>query len=294
LEPWQINYFSRLQSNSAAGQIAWGKMLLQKTEATKTQSRQQRQRCERFAAATADAIGAAGNCLFSLLPYQERRRQAASWYEACAQAMLCGNYALLDEWIRQQTCTAAAENFELNDLLQLLRICRRSAIQIDGWDEDIFSGVDEVINEGLRAIRAHVSWNIPNDLNYLTEAGSRLGRQPKSNETETNARAQAREDDRRRSGRNRLALPIRVRCTTDRNQTEEINSTLNVSLSGFYFSTRENYKIGSRLQVAFPYWAAPGSINREYAARVTRLDPLPDGSLGVAVEFLESLRNKTP
>src|SRR4029077_17158407 len=77
-------------------------------------------------------------------------------------------------------------------------------------------------------------------------------------------------------------------------QTDEINSTLNVSLSGFYFSTRENYKIGSRLQVAFPYWAAPGSINREYPARVTRLDPLPDGSLGVAVEFLESLRNNTP
>ena len=118
--------------------------------------------------------------------------------------------------------------------------------------------------------------------------------QPKSNETETTARSEAREDDRRRSGRNRLALPIRVRCTTERNQTDEINSTLNVSLSGFYFSTRENYKIGSRLQVAYPYWAVPGSLNREYPARVTRLDTLPDGSLGVAVEFLESLRNKTP
>jgi hypothetical protein len=47
------------------------------------------------------------------------------------------------------------------------------------------------------------------------------------------------------------------------------------------------------LKVIYPYWTGPGSINREYSARVTRLDRLPDRSWGVAVEFLQNLRDKT-
>jgi hypothetical protein len=47
------------------------------------------------------------------------------------------------------------------------------------------------------------------------------------------------------------------------------------------------------LNVIYPYWTGPGSINREYPARVARLDPLPDRSWGVAVEFLQNLRDKT-
>ncbi len=269
-------------------------MLLQKTEVTKSQARQQRQRCERFAAGTADAIGAAGQCLFSLLPYQERVRQAASWYDACAQAMLRCNFAPLDEWIRQQACLAADEHFGLEDLLQLLRICRRSALEIDGWDEDVFSAVDEVINEGLLAIRANVSWNIPDRLNYLKEAESEPVLQPESSASDPVACAEVREGERRGSGRNRLALPIRVRCTSKQSQIDEITLTLNVSLRGLYFRTQENYQIGSPLQVTYPYWTGPGSINREYSARVARLDRLPDRAWGVAVEFLQNLRDKTP
>jgi hypothetical protein len=269
-------------------------MLLQKTEVTKSQARQQRQRCERFAAGTADAIGGAGQCLFSLLPYQERVRQAASWYDACAQAMLRCNFAPLDEWIRQQACLAADEHFELEDLLQLLRICRRSALVIDGWDEDVFSAVDEVINEGLLAIRANVSWNIPDRLNYLKEAQSEPASRRALNTSDPLASAEVREGERRVSGRNRLALPIRVRCTTEQSRSDETTLTLNVSLRGLYFRTLENYQIGSPLQVTYPYWTGPGSINREYSARVARLDRLPDRSWGVAVEFLQSLRDKTP
>jgi hypothetical protein len=268
-------------------------MLLQKPEVTKAKARQQRQRCERFAAGTADAIGTAGQCLFSLLPYQERVRQAASWYDACAQAMLRCNFAPLDEWIRRQACMAAEENFQMEDLLQLLRICRRSAIEIDGWDEDVFSAVDEVINEGLLAIRAKVSWNIPAHLNYLKEAQSEPALQPELDASDPFIGAEVREGERRVSGRNQLALPIRVRCTTEQYQSDETTRTRNVSLSGLYFWTQENYQIGSPLRVTYPYWTGPGSINREYSARVARLDRLPDTSWGVAVEFLQNLRDKT-
>lgn len=269
-------------------------MKLQEIDVTKAQKHQQRQRCERFAAGTADTIAAAGHCLFSLLPYQERLRTATSWYDACAQAMLRGNYAPLDEWIRREARLAEGEHFELEDLLQLLRICRRSAIEIDGWDEDIFSSVDEVINEGLLAIRASVSWKISDNLNYIYEKESKLALQPELIAFEPIASSDTREGERREAGRNRLALPIRVRRTTEKSRSEEITKTQNVSLSGLYFRTREIYPIGSHLQIVYPYWIGPESINREYSARVARLDPLPDRSWGVAVEFLQDLHDKTP
>jgi hypothetical protein len=267
-------------------------MLLQKIQVTKVQVRQQRERCERFAARTADAIGAARRCLFSLLPYEERVRQAASWYEACAEAMLRGNFAPLDEWIRQQACLAAEQHFALEDLLQLLRVCRKSAMKIDGWNEDVFSAVDDVINEGLVSIRAKVSWNIPDRLNYLKEAQSEPVSKRTSNASHSVARAEVGAGERRVSSRNQLALPIRVRCTAGKSQSDEVTLTQNVSRTGLYFTTRQNYQIGSALQVTYPYWRDPGSINKEYSARVTRLDRLPDRSWGVAVEFVQSLRDK--
>lgn len=267
-------------------------MILQKSEVTKAQALQQRQRCERFAAGTADAIGAAADCLYSLLPFEERRRQAADWYDACAQAMLRCNFAPLDKWIQLQTCLAAEEHFELQDLLQLLRICRRSAIEIDGWDEDVFSEVDDVINQGLLANRANVSWNIPDKLNYLHEAATEPASHLDAAMPDLLATAEIRNGERRISGRNQLALPIRIRCNTKGRQSNETTRTSNVSLTGLYFRTPENYQIGSHLQITYPYWTGPGSINREYPARVARLDRLPDRSWGVAVEFLQNLRDK--
>jgi len=207
--------------------------------------------------------------------------------------MLHCNFAPLDEWIRRHACLAAEQHFEFEDLLQLLRICRRSAIEIDGWDEDVFSAVDDVINEGLIAIREKVSWNIPDHLNYLKETQSEPALLPECNSPDQIARAEAREGERRVAGRNQLALPIRVRSLTEQCQSEEITRTENVSLGGLYFTTQGNYQIGSRLLVTYPHWTGPGSINREYSARVARLDRLPDHTLGVAVEFLQNLRKKT-
>jgi hypothetical protein len=236
---------------------------------------------EQFAAGTAEAIGAAGNCLFSLLPYEERVCQATSWYDACTQATLRGNYSPLYEWIQHQACMSAGENFRLEDLLQLLRIYRRSAIEVERWDEGLFSTVDDVTNEGLIGMRTKVPWDISGDLNYLKESESNP------------PPATIREKERRKSSRGCLALPIRVRGTTQQGQTEEITSTQSVSLSGIYFTTRKHYRDRSALRVTYPFWTGIGAINREYSARVDRLDSLPDKSWGVAVKFLQNLRVKT-
>jgi hypothetical protein len=88
-------------------------------------------------------------------------------------------------------------------------------------------------------------------------------------------------------------LLILIRCTAKPIPSEEITRTQNVSLSGLYFRTPESYGEGSPLQVTYPYWTDPGSINREYPARIARLDRLPDQTWGVAVEFLQTLRTKT-
>ena len=269
-------------------------MRFQKNVATKAKEPRQRERCERFAAGAADSIGTSVNCLFSLLPYEERVRQAASWYEACTEAMLRGNYSLLDEWIRGQACLAETEHFELEDLLQLLRVCRRSAIEIDGWDEDVFSAVDEVINEGLRAIRGKVSWTISENLDYLKQMDGDSALPAKGNASEASEQIETRDGERREFGRNRLALPIRVFHTTGKDVHEETTRTQNVSMTGLYFRTQSTYKIGTHLKIVYPYWTDPGSINKEYSARVSRIDRLPDEFWGIAVEFLRNLRKKTP
>ncbi|MGH9678553.1 MAG: hypothetical protein ACRD4Y_01240, partial [Candidatus Acidiferrales bacterium] len=43
--------------------------------------RSQQQRCESFAARTADRVQTANNCLFALLPLDELKRLAGGWYE---------------------------------------------------------------------------------------------------------------------------------------------------------------------------------------------------------------------
>jgi hypothetical protein len=279
-------------------------MLLEFTKVTKEQLLRQKQQCEQFAGPTAEAIGAAGNCLFSLLPYEERFRQAASWYDACALAMLRGNYAPLNEWIRQQACTGAEQHFKLEDFLELLRICRRSAINVARWDAATFSEVDEVINEGLLAVREKVPWNIHDDMNYLdgTQVNTELALELDTPELtpevtpqlDTSELAPERDASERRAAfRNRLAMPIRVRVISHGGPDEEITHTQNVSRHGVYFITLERYRDGSHLEVTYPYWAEHGGINRVYPARIARLDRLSHNTWGVAVEFLQDLHKKT-
>src|SRR3989304_8793258 len=105
--------------------------LLPEAETTKAKARQDERR-QVYAAAAGERLRAAENCQLSLLPDEELVRVASTWYEAAAEAMLRGNYSATDDLIRAQTRVAAEQGFELDDLLELLRLCPRVAVATDG------------------------------------------------------------------------------------------------------------------------------------------------------------------
>jgi PilZ domain len=270
------------------------------TEAAKSQSR----RCAVFGATVAKKIRAAAHCQFALLPHEELARLASGWYEASAQAMLSGNYVPLSTWTQEQARRAAGQNFELEDVLELLRICRGAAIQGDQWREDALSVIDDTINDALRSLGSGVVWAIPGTLTYVSANAARPERAPQPRVAEQTAVSAAvleqpeassepwsenSSGDRRDFGRNGLRFPIRVRTAGDR-CIDELSYSENVSRSGLYFYTRStSYRMQMTVKVTYPYWTERGAINREYDAKVVRLDRMTDGSFGVAVEFTESL-----
>lgn len=247
------------------------------------------QRHANFALQAADRIRSMEQCLFSLLPQDDLKRQAADWYNACAEGMLRGNYALIDLWVRDQAARAAQEGFALEDLLELLRACRKCAIEVDRWNEDVLSPVDAVINEALSALREKIAWLIPAEINYLARNDDKpeLAFSDRRVVSSDNRSA-----DRRNVGRCQLWLPIRVRNKNASQQEQEITKTLNVSRTGLRFITTKTYAPGLELMIVFPYWASQDAFNREYAARVIRADSLPNGTQDVAVQFLDALGRK--
>jgi hypothetical protein len=91
----------------------------------------------------------------------------------------------------------------------------------------------------------------------------------------------------------RLKLPqvVRVRPSEPhRYEFDEILSTLNATRESAYFvSQNDLYEEGMRLFVTFPYSKAPGSINRDFVAKVVRIDDLGKGKRGIAVQILMPL-----
>ena len=244
----------------------------------------QRKRCERFAAQAADRIRATEPCVYSLLPHDELSRMAGAWYEGCAQAMLRGNYAPLDAWVRSQSRLAAAQGFAPGDLFQLMQICRQSAIETENWNEDIFSAVDEVIHEVLTATCAKISWDV-------TDSKANAPAESEAPAPTAEPEIEEQNGERRRFARNRLCLPIRV-LSSRNGGAEDVTRTQSISRGGLYFLTSKEYKYDQALRINFPFWNEPGGINREYAAKVVRVDPLPDNTWGVGIDFTESLGRK--
>jgi len=91
----------------------------------------------------------------------------------------------------------------------------------------------------------------------------------------------------------RLKLPqvVRVRPSEPHMyEFDEILSTLNAARDGAYFvSQNDLYEEGMRLFVTFPYSKAPGSINRDFVAKVVRIEDLGKGRRGIAVQILMPL-----
>jgi len=247
----------------------------------------QRLRLANFANYAAASVRGSQNCEFSRLDDQQLLSCVTTWYESCAQAMLKGNYALIDQWVCKQASVAAEHGFELGDLLELLRICRNSAIELERWDPDVLLPVNEVINETLSRGAANPQWKIPSGLDYL-------GGEPAHSPSIIIARAvaleapEAREYERRVAERTRMELPIRI-CGNGITgyRLDFATRTESISKTGLYFVGREVFSTGLRLDVTCPYSKDPRVINKKFSARLVRVDRRPDKSRGFAIQFLE-------
>lgn len=92
----------------------------------------------------------------------------------------------------------------------------------------------------------------------------------------------------RRSRRAKMSRPLRVRPSEARDDHfEDFAVSLNASREGIYFSTRrESYYPGMRVFVTFPYSSPHDPMNCEYVAQVVRVEKLPNGKFGVALQLL--------
>ena len=94
----------------------------------------------------------------------------------------------------------------------------------------------------------------------------------------------------RRSRRISIAEPVRLIPSVPRGEfLEEIETTSDVSLEGFYFLTKhEHYHEGMRLLVTLPCHSPRAPRDRNYLAQVVRIEVFDDGQRGVAVQLLSS------
>ena len=247
----------------------------------------QRLRLANFANYTAASVRGSQNCEFSRLDDQELLTCVTTWYESCAQAMVRGNYSLIDQWVCMQGSIAAEHGFKLDDLLELLRICRNSAIELERWDPEVLSPVNEVINETLGRGAANPLWKVPADLDYL---GGKPANSPsiESATALTVETAVALERERRIAERARVQLPIRILGNGITGyRLDFATHTESISSTGLYFLGQEVFSAGLRLDVTCPYSKDPGAMNKKFSARIVRVDRRPDKSRGFAIQFLE-------
>jgi hypothetical protein len=94
--------------------------------------------------------------------------------------------------------------------------------------------------------------------------------------------------DKRRSRRAKMSRPLRVRPSDPQDDHfEDLPVSVNASREGIYFTTRrETYYAGMRVFVTFPYSSPHDPMNSEYVAQVVRVEKLPNGKFGVAVNLL--------
>jgi PilZ domain len=93
----------------------------------------------------------------------------------------------------------------------------------------------------------------------------------------TNGNGHAKERERRESPRGPLALPVRVRL--EHIPWFEEAMTIDVSAHGLRFLSSREYQEGDRLRVSFePTAPAPWPTTSETAARVVRIEPVPEST----------------
>jgi|SRR5271165_3138762 len=94
--------------------------------------------------------------------------------------------------------------------------------------------------------------------------------------------------EKRRSRRIRIGQPLKIRASDPKGQTiEETNTTKNVGREGIYFvSGKASYYEGMRVFVNVPFHNPAHPQDHEYLGQVVRVEELPDGQWGVAIQFL--------
>jgi hypothetical protein len=97
--------------------------------------------------------------------------------------------------------------------------------------------------------------------------------------------------DKRRSRRAKIARTLRVRPSEPKDlHFEDLPTSINASKEGIYFITRKTaYYQGMRVFVTFPYSSAHDPMNCEYVAQVVRVEKLPNGKFGVALNLLMTM-----
>jgi hypothetical protein len=95
---------------------------------------------------------------------------------------------------------------------------------------------------------------------------------------ESNGHGHAKQPERRGSPRRPLALPVRVR--PEHVPWFEEAMTIDVSAHGLRFLSNREYQEGARLLISFePTALAPWPTRAETAARVARIEPVPESTV---------------
>jgi len=103
------------------------------------------------------------------------------------------------------------------------------------------------------------------------------------------------QQERRRSRRIRIGQPLKVRPSDPRDpHFEETSTTKNVSRDGIYFLSKNPvFYEGMRLFISLPYHSPKDPLDNEYIGQVARIEKLPDGHLGIAVQLLTTIGVKS-
>jgi hypothetical protein len=97
--------------------------------------------------------------------------------------------------------------------------------------------------------------------------------------------------EKRINPRAKLSRMLRVRPSEgDADPFEELPITTNVSKRGIYFHTNlQNYRVGMRLFVTYPFTFVNDPMKSEYLAEVVRVEQLCDGRFGIAIRLLMTI-----
>ena len=227
------------------------------------------------------------DCRYSFLPYQALVLISSAWFEACEEGMLRGNYGPIEDWLRATASIAASQGYELEDMLRMMRICRRVAIEKEGWVPAQLEALDEVIDETLQLINSEVSWDIPEGLKYL-----QVGKPDEEVEEIVEPEPKVGHGERRLHKRAYLKLPVRVRgWITD--LVVEVTTTDNVARGGLCFETLKDYPLGQTVRIIYPYREDSTEVDQEMPAKIVRIDKRDYVNL-VAVKFLVDLSTGKP